>query len=377
MLNRSDIVQLIGDLMRTELARSQADSLAIFDADTEGLWTNLPTDIKQKAEEKAASMFGYMPRTFSSLERMVDYAYASFLKNQQITFLTSGSTGTPKQCVHTVNMMWEEAHGLTPLFEGISRIVSLVPANHLYGFSFTVILPHALGIPVVHMPALPSQAWHTLLQPGDLMVGFPLFWNYWLRCENKFPGDIQVLSSTAPCKDEVIEGILQAGAHRFTEIYGSSETGAIAYRHQAGKPFEILPFWDISRKEKDPLIKRCSTTKWQSLPDKVIMKNERFLFPVSRQDACVQVAGENIYPKHVEQVLAQHPAVKECRVRLMRPEEGERLKAFVVLREGFGPEQLETIRTFLIKRLTVHEVPRTYTFGEMLPVSELGKEADW
>lgn len=377
MLNRNDIVQILGDLMRTELARYQADSLAIFDNNTEELWTNLPAEIKQKAEEKAAVMFGYMPRTFSSLERMVDYAYASFLKNQQLVFLTSGSTGEPKPCVHTVNMMWEEVRGLTPLFEGIQRIISLVPANHLYGFSFTVILPHALRIPVVHVPALPSQAWHTLLQPGDLMVGFPLFWNYWLRCENKFPGDIQVLSSTAPCKDEIIEGILQAGAHRFTEIYGSSETGAIAYRHQPQTPFEILPFWDISRKEKDPLIKRGTGTKWQSLPDHVIMQNERFLFPVSRQDACVQVAGENIYPKQVENVLSQHPAVKECRVRLMRPEEGERLKAFVVLKEGFGPEQLEDIRTFLSKRLTVHEIPRTYTFGEMLPVSEFGKETDW
>ncbi len=377
MLNRSDIVRLIGDLMRTELASRQADSLAVFDDNTEGLWTNLPSDIKKNAEDKAAAMFGYMPRTFSSLERMVDYAYASFLKNQQIVFLTSGSTGTPKQCVHTVNMMWEEARGVAPLFEGIARVVSLVPANHLYGFSFTIILPHALQVPVIHLPALPAQDWNSLLQPGDLMVGFPLFWNYWLRCENKFPQGVQLLSSTAPCKDEIIEGILQAGAQRFTEIYGSSETGAIAYRHQAATPFEILPFWDISRKEKAPLIKRCAGTQWQPLPDHVIMKQERFLYPVSRQDACVQVAGENVYPKHVEQVLSSHPAVKQCRVRLMRPEEGERLKAFVVLKENFGPEQLEDIRTFLSQRLTVHEIPRTFTFGEMLPFSNLGKESDW
>ena len=377
MLNRSDISDLIGDLMRTELANHQTDTLATFDDNIEGLWTNLPINIKKCAEEKAAIMFGYMPRTFSSLERMIDYSYASFLKNQQIAFLTSGSTGSFKPCVHTVNMMWEEARGLVPLFEGTTRIISLVPTHHLYGFSFSVILPHVLRIPALHLPALPTQNWQDILQPGDLMVAFPLFWNHWLRGGNKFPEGVHLLSSTAPCKDEIIEGLLNAGAQQFTEIYGSSETGAIAYRHQADCPFEILPFWDISRKEKAPLIKRCSGTVWQPLPDYVVMKNERFLYPMSRRDACVQVGGENIYPKRVEHVLASHPAVKECRVRLMRPEEGERLKAFVVLKEGIGPEQLENIRTFLTQHLTAHEMPRTYTFGEMLPVSGLGKETDW
>ncbi len=377
MLQRQDIYRIIGDLLRTELASRQADALAVFDDDTEGLWTNLPVDIKKTAEEKAAVMFGYMPRTFSTLERMIDYAYASFLRSQQLVFLTSGSMGQPKPCVHTVRMMWEESHGISRLFDGVTRVVSLVPSNHLYGFTFTVILPHALQVPVISLPAIPTQSWHDLLQPGDLVVAFPLFWNYWLRCQNKFLADIHVLSSTALCSNEIISGLFACGAARFTEIYGSSETGAIAFRTQAGRPFEMLPFWNISHKEKEPLIKRIGSREWQPLPDQVIMKDERFLYPISRLDSCVQVAGENVYPKHVEEVLSGHPAVKQCRVRLMRPDEGTRLKAFIVLNEGYHPEQLSDIRRFLSQRLTVHELPRTFTFGEMLPVSVLGKDTDW
>ena len=256
-------------------------------------------------------------------------------------------------------------------------MVSLVPASHLYGFTFGVLLPHALQVPVVTLPAIPTQSWHTLLQPGDLLVGFPLFWNYWLRCGILFPAGVHVLSSTARCPDETICGLLEAGAAGFTEIYGSSETGAVAYRRQAGKPFEILPFWDISRKEKEPLLKRSGTSAWQALPDYVLMQGERFVFPLSRRDACVNVAGINVYPKHVEEVLSSHPAVKACRVRMMRPDEGERLKAFIVLNEGYGPEQIGNIRQFLAQHLTVHERPRTFTFGEMVPVSGLGKETDW
>ena len=101
------------------------------------------------------------------------------------------------------------------------------------------------------------------------------------------------------------------------------------------------------------------------------------LIPLKRSDACVQVAGVNVFPKRVETVLSAHPAVKACRVRLMRPEEGERLKAFIVLNDGYSPGHLGIIRTYLGQRLTVHELPRSFTFGNELPVSSMEKDADW
>ncbi len=377
MLNRNDIKRMITDLFRTEMARHQKDALAVFDSPAENLWTNIPADILRQAIMKAGHMFGYKPLAFSSLNLMTDYAYASYLRTKEVAFLTSGSTGIPKVCVHTPQMIWEEAKGVAPLFEGVKRIVSLVPSNHLYGFTFTVALPHILNVPVITLPALPTQSWEKILQEGDLLVGFPLFWSYWLRCNDVFPKGIHVMSSTAPCKNEIVEALLKTGAARFTEIYGSSETGAIACRHEPYKPFEILPFWDVKIQEGIPLVKRKSREDWQSLPDKVTVENERFIFPVERQDACVQVAGINVYPKRVEKVLAAHPAVAACRVRLMRPEEGDRLKAFIVLKDGVQPLSVDEIRAYLTKQLTVHEIPRTFTFGSQLPVSSLGKDADW
>lgn len=378
MLNRNDVKRMISDVLRTELARRQADALAVFETDNaDELLSRLPHDILESASQKAAVLFGYGPRVFSSLELMTDYAYASFIKNRRVTFLTSGSTGEPKKCAHTVEMMEEEAFGTAALFKDVKRIVSLVPSSHLYGFSFTVTLPHALNVPVVTLPALPTQPWEKILQEGDLVAGFPLFWNYWLRAQNKFPAGVQALSSTAPCKDETIRGLYGAGVTRFTEIYGASETGAIAHRHQAGEPFEVFAFWDISLNGEQPQIKRLSQPDWLLLPDYVDLRHGRYLFPLRRSDACVQVAGINVYPKHVEDVLAAHPAVKACRVRLMRPEEGERLKAFLVLNDGYTPGHLGIIRTYLGQKLTVHELPRTFTFGAELPVSVLGKDADW
>lgn len=378
MLNRSDIKRMLSDLLRTELARHKADALAVFDGPSEDdLIARLPRDIAASVLEKASVLFGFTPMKFSSLERMADYAFASFLKTGGITFLTSGSTGEPKKCFHSADMIREEAFGVSGAFKGVRRIVSLVPANHLYGFTFTVALPHALNVPVLPLPALPTQPWESLLQPGDLVAGFPLFWNYWLRCENRFPQGVHAMSSTAPCKDEIIQGLFDAGAQAFTEIYGASETGAVARRGGPGRAFEIFPFWRLAFDGDRPRIQRVSGGDWRYLPDSVEMRAERSFVPIKRTDACVQVAGVNVFPKRVETVLAAHPAVKECRVRLMRPDEGNRLKAFVVLQEGFTPDHEGIIRTYLSKKLTVHELPRSFTFGDKLPVSQIGKDADW
>ena len=378
MLNRSDIKRMITDLFRTEMARHQKDALAVFDSPAENLWNNVPVDILRSVILKSGQMFGYKPLAFSSLDLMTDYAYASYLQTKQVHFLTSGSTGIPKTCVHTPEMIWEEARGVAPLFKDVKRIVSLVLANHLYGFTFTVALPHILNVPVITLPALPTQSWEKILNSGDLLVGFPLFWSYWLRCNEVFPAGIHVLSSTSPCKNEIIESLLKAGAAHFTEIYGSSETGAMGHRHFPYKPFELFPFWDVQVQQEGLLIKRKCQNQWQPLPDKVMVENERFIFPLERQDACVQVAGINVYPKRVEKVLLTHPAVSECRVRLMRPEEGERLKAFIVVKEDMPTPTPDELHAFLTKQnLTVHEIPRSFTFGEALPVSGLGKDADW
>ena len=377
MLIKDDIKRMLGDLMRTELARRKVDALAVFELDDmDEVFVRMPQELLQNVFARAAAVFGFEPRTFSGLDVMPDFAFASYIKTGGVTFLTSGSTGAPKKCFHSDSMIREEAYGLKFLFPDVKRIVSLVPANHLYGFSFTVTLPRALNVPVVTLPALPTQPWEKLLHAGDLVVGFPLFWNYWLRCGNHFPQGIYTLSSTSPCKDEVIQGLLDAGTAGFTEIYGASETGAIACRHAPAVPFEILPFWETLN-GPTPQIRRIAGGEWKQLPDQVELKSERFLIPLKRTDECVQVAGINVYPKHVEEILADHPAVKACRVRLMRPEEGNRLKAFIILNEGYSQEHLGIIRTYLTKKLTVHELPRTFTFGEHLPVSHLGKDADW
>jgi len=70
-------------------------------------------------------------------------------------------------------------------------------------------------------------------------------------------------------------------------------------------------------------------------------------------------------------------------VRLMRPAEGERLKAFVVPRQGAitNPSTEESLKSQLSQwsreQLTAPEHPKTWTFGPAIPRDQLGKAADW
>jgi acyl-coenzyme A synthetase/AMP-(fatty) acid ligase len=74
--------------------------------------------------------------------------------------------------------------------------------------------------------------------------------------------------------------------------------------------------------------------------------------------------------------------VAEAAVRLMRPDEGARLKAFVVPAGASADEAgVETLRTELLdwcaQRLTAPERPAAISFGERLPRQASGKPADW
>ena len=97
------------------------------------------------------------------------------------------------------------------------------------------------------------------------------------------------------------------------------------------------------------------------------------LFVDGRADDMIISGGENVFPGEVEEALASHPAVAEVAVFGASDEQfGERLRAFVVVRDGMetGDEEL---RTYLKERLARFKVPRDFVFLPRLPRNALGK----
>jgi 4-coumarate--CoA ligase (photoactive yellow protein activation family) len=306
------------------------------------------------------------------------------LSPADLVFKTSGSTGIPNACKQSFALLEQEIQAQAEIFKEHKRIVTLVPRHHIYGFLFSILLPKALGVPVLELPLVPSRSQMEQLRPGDLVVAFPMFWKSLCALTPSFPPGVCGVTSTGPCPADVIHALLKLGLARITEVYGSSETGGIGTRHHPDHAYTLLPFWEpvsLGPDQAPSLARRLPdgrTTEPFKLPDLIQWETVRTFRPLKREDKCVQVAGVNVYPEKVADCIQSHPSVRSCAVRLMRPEEGQRLKAFVVLRDesqldGFRRD----IRPWLAQRLSASEIPKSLTYGTVLPKNAMGKDADW
>lgn len=297
------------------------------------------------------------------------------IDDSALTFRTSGSSGAPKRCSHALAHLWREVEELTQLLPGRGRVLSAVPAHHIYGFLFTVLLPQAgaAPLPVIDLRASSPAALLAVLTPGDVVIATPDFWKQVAALAPAFPLDVAGVSSGAPCADATAEA-LAAGGLRLLQVYGSSETAGVGWREQAAAPYRLFPYW--RRGAQDGTIERGDTGF--PLQDRLMWIDDTLFVPVGRIDQAVQVGATNVYPAYVADVLALHPGVSACAVRPMRADEGTRLKAFVVAAEGSVPSRLrDELAGWIAERLTPPERPAAFSFGPALPRGPGGKLADW
>ncbi|WP_298179327.1 acyl-CoA synthetase [Saccharomonospora sp.] len=97
------------------------------------------------------------------------------------------------------------------------------------------------------------------------------------------------------------------------------------------------------------------------------------LFIDGRDDEMIVSGGENVYPVEAENVLVEHPDVREAAVIGVPDDEfGQRLKAFVVVREGSALDA-EAVREHVRSNLARYKVPRDVEFLDRLPRNATGK----
>jgi fatty-acyl-CoA synthase len=97
------------------------------------------------------------------------------------------------------------------------------------------------------------------------------------------------------------------------------------------------------------------------------------LFIDGRDDEMIVSGGENVFPAEVEEVLAHHEAVQEAAAIGVEDEQfGQRLKAFVVLRDGATLSE-EDVKAYIKENLANYKVPREVVFVAELPRNPTGK----
>jgi acetyl-CoA synthetase len=101
-----------------------------------------------------------------------------------------------------------------------------------------------------------------------------------------------------------------------------------------------------------------------------------YFWYVSREDDVITTAGYRVGPSEIEHTLLKHPAVAmSAVVGIPDPVRTESIKAWIVLRPGFTPDDAlaREIQDFVKVQLAAHEYPRVVQFTETLPMTATGK----
>ena len=97
------------------------------------------------------------------------------------------------------------------------------------------------------------------------------------------------------------------------------------------------------------------------------------LYVGGRDDDMIVSGGENLYPREVEDLLADHESIREVAVVGVDDEEfGKRLAAFVVVEDGASLGE-DDVKAFVKANLANYKVPRSVTFLDELPRNPTGK----
>lgn len=157
------------------------------------------------------------------------------------------------------------------------------------------------------------------------------------------------------------------------EPVGRDGTGILAIKQP--NPNMMLGYWGEPERMREHIVTNADG-EWWLTGDTATMDGDGYVYFLGRGDDVINSAGYRIGPVEVENVLLEHPAVRECAaVASPDPERGEVVKVFVVLAEAnAGSDTLVRELQEHCKALTApYKYPRKVEFVADLPKNVAGK----
>ncbi|MBI3803367.1 MAG: long-chain fatty acid--CoA ligase [Nitrospirae bacterium] len=331
---------------------------------------------------------------------------------------TGGTTGIPKGVMLTHQNLVANTvqcrHWMPILREGNEVLLAVIPFFHVYGMSACMNLSIYLGTTLVLLPRfITKDVLHTIQKTrATIFMGVQAMYvaiNNFSKVKEYDLSSIRVcISGAGPLHVEVQRQFESLTGGKLVEGYGLSEASPVTHAnpiHGKRKEGSIgLPFPDTDAKVVDletgtktlsvgevgelvvrgPQVMQGYWKKpeesaavlrngWLHTGDMATMDEEGYFFIVDRKKDMIKSRGENVYPREVEEVLFRHPKVKEAVVvGLPDPFAGERIKAYLVLKEG-ERATAEEILKFCRIELSKFKVPQEIEFREELPKTIIGK----
>ena len=351
-------------------------------------------------------------RDFTKVEATADVT----LDDEAIIIYTSGTTGKPKGCLLTHGNLVANARQISQWlgFNESDRLLTMMPLFHMNAVSVTTMSAlYAGGSSVVSPKFSASRFWqiisdYQITSFGSVATMLSMLLTTY---PEGVPAGLQTeqlrfaMCGSAPVPAETIKRFEETFHCLVIEGYGLSESTC---RSTFNPPDENrragscgLPIGNEMRVVDDDdtevadgqlgeiVLRGDNVLKgyyknpeatavafrngWFHTGDIGYRDSEGFYFIVDRKSDMIIRGGENIYPREIDEVLYQHPAVSAAAV-VGVPDDlyGEEVAGFVVLRDGGEASERELIE-FCKARLADYKCPKTIRFVKDIPKGPTGK----
>ncbi len=399
---RQQALRLAGGLRSrniTRLALHLEDAgelaIALLGAWRAGVTVLLPADLqpatRQRLADQADLWLTDQAGDSTLAELLGDALPAAPLDLDQCRLLlcTSGSSGEPKLIEKRLRQLANEVEVLEAQWGaelGQACIIGSVAAQHIYGLLFRVLWPLCAGRPLLRR-ALPfpediqlasrELADFCLVASPALLkrMGDNLDWPALSRVR-------RVFSSGGPLPAEAAQQLQQRLDQAPTEIYGSSETGGIAWR-QGGSLWQPFVGVELSQDEQGALriASPCLPPGHveQTADAARIQVDGRFEL-LGRLDRIVKLEEKRISLPMLESALSEHPFVSEARLSVI--EDNRAFLAALVALSDAGLHALrnqgrraltQALRKHLAQYCEALALPRRWRLVRQMPCNAQGK----
>jgi len=143
-------------------------------------------------------------------------------------------------------------------------------------------------------------------------------------------------------------------------------------------PSVMLGYINHEEENKQTLRVHADGNVWLHTGDLGLMDEEGFIYFRQRIKRMIVTSGYNVYPSQIENILEGHPAVqRSCVIGVPDPYKMQKVKAFVVLKEGYAntPETVESIMQHCREHIAKYAMPYTIEVRDSLPTTLVGKVA--